>query len=167
MIPKAMLKRLKSLIAGRSGGADSAPAPAADADELNLAVAVLLVEAARMDEDFGPEERATIAGLLEERLSLPAEEARELMASADEVAEEMGDLWSFARVVKDRFSEDERIGMIEMLWDVAYADGELHHYEANLLRRIAGLIYVSDRDSGLARKRTLQRLELPDRPSVE
>jgi uncharacterized tellurite resistance protein B-like protein len=45
-----------------------------------------------------------------------------------------------------------------MLWEVAYADGQLHDYEASLLRRIAGLIYVGDRESGEARKRVLARL---------
>ena len=48
--------------------------------------------------------------------------------------------------------------MIEMIWEVVYADGELHDYEDSLLRRIAGLIYVSDRDRGAARKRALERL---------
>jgi len=51
--------------------------------------------------------------------------------------------------------------VIEMLWEVAYADGQLHDYEANLLRRITGLLYVSDRESGEARKRVLARLGLP------
>jgi uncharacterized tellurite resistance protein B-like protein len=50
--------------------------------------------------------------------------------------------------------------VIEMLWEVAYADGRLHDYEASLLRRVTGLLYVSDRDSGEARKRVLARLGL-------
>jgi uncharacterized tellurite resistance protein B-like protein len=47
--------------------------------------------------------------------------------------------------------------MIEMLWEVVYADGELHSYEANLMRRLGGLLYVSERDRGAARKRVLAR----------
>ena len=47
---------------------------------------------------------------------------------------------------------------MEMLWEVAYADGELHDYEASLIRRVTGLLHVSDRDSGAARKRALDRL---------
>ena len=53
---------------------------------------------------------------------------------------------------------EERVKIIEMLWEVAYADGVVHHYEANLIRRINGLLYVSDRDSGAARKRVAARL---------
>jgi uncharacterized tellurite resistance protein B-like protein len=50
------------------------------------------------------------------------------------------------------------VDLIEMVWEVAYADGELHDYEANLLRRLGGLLYVSDRERGEARKRVLARL---------
>jgi len=46
-----------------------------------------------------------------------------------------------------------------MLWEVVYADGELHHYEANLMRRLAGLLQVSDREVGAARKRARERLD--------
>ena len=53
---------------------------------------------------------------------------------------------------------EERIELIEMIWEVVYADGELHDYEANLLRRLGGLLYVSDRERGDARKRVLARL---------
>ena len=60
----------------------------------------------------------------------------------------------------DFFEPEERIALIEMLWEVAYADGELHDYEASLIRRITGLLYVSDRDSGEARKRVRARLGL-------
>ena len=57
--------------------------------------------------------------------------------------------------------EEERIGVIEMLWEVAYADGELHDYEASLLRRVAGLLYVSDRANGEARLRVMAKLGIP------
>ena len=49
---------------------------------------------------------------------------------------------------------------MEMLWDVVYADGELHHYEANLMRRLAGLLQVPDRDVGAAHQRARKRLDL-------
>jgi uncharacterized tellurite resistance protein B-like protein len=64
----------------------------------------------------------------------------------------------FTTAIKDGFEPAERVELIEMLWEVVYADGQLHDYEASLLRRIAGLLYVSDRNSGEARKRVLARL---------
>ena len=69
-------------------------------------------------------------------------------------------LYPLTRVITDRFSEDERIRMIEMLWSVAYANRRLHDYEASLVRRVAGLIHVADRENGAARKRVLRRLGL-------
>ena len=117
-------------------------------------------EAAHQDGDFDAEERRTIEALLEARLSLTAQEARELVELADAQVQDKADLWSFARVVKNRFDHDERVHMMEMLWEVAYADGVLHDYEAGLMRRLAGLVYVSDAESGQARKRVLERLGL-------
>ena len=68
----------------------------------------------------------------------------------------------FTRVIKDRYSPEERVELVEMAWEVVYADGELHDYEANLLRRLGGLLYVSDKERGDARKRVLARLQLTD-----
>jgi uncharacterized tellurite resistance protein B-like protein len=70
---------------------------------------------------------------------------------------------SFTRTIKDGYSPEDRVEIIEMLWEVAYADGVLHDYEANLLRRVGGLIYVSDQDRGDARKRVLTRMGLADK----
>ena len=67
------------------------------------------------------------------------------------------ELHTITKVVRDHFDEAERIEMIEMLWAVVYADGELEDFEANLMRRVTGLLYVSDRDSGEARKRVLAK----------
>ena len=59
--------------------------------------------------------------------------------------------------MRNHFSEEERVKMIEMLWEVVYADGDLDDFEANMMRSVTGLLYVSDRESGDARKRVLAR----------
>ena len=91
---------------------------------------------------------------------MSAAEADELLAEAEQAASASVQWQGFTRAVNDGFAPEERIQVIEMLWEVAYADGQLHDYEASLLRRITGLLYVSDRDSGEARKRVLARLGL-------
>lgn len=149
-----MMDRIKALFAG----ADEGAADARSENELQLAAAALLVEAACMDGNFDDDERATIARLLRERFGLDDLEARTLLEAAEERAADSGQLYGFTRVVKDRYSEEERIGMIEMLWEVTLADGEVDHFESNLIRRIGGLIFVSDRDRGEARKRVMARL---------
>ena len=122
-------------------------------DELHLAAAVLLIETARMDDTIGDDERAVIVELVRARFELSDEEVSAVVELADEVADNAVELSRFTRRIRDDFDHAERIEMIEMLWRVVYADGLVHDHEANLLRRVAGLLYVSDRESGAARKR--------------
>ena len=140
----------------------SAPENAlARADDLQIAVAVLLVEAARMDDTFDQYERGTIETLLEQRFQLSHDETQELLKLAEETAERSHQLHPFTRLTVERMEPKARIGLIEMLWEVAYADGKLDPDEDVLLRRVAGLIYISDEDRIAARQRVLSRLEKP------
>lgn len=125
---------------------------------LQLAAAAVLVEAASMDGQVDPVERLRITQVLARHFTLSATEAADLLAEASQLAAQSVELSGFAKTIKDGFDFDDRIRMIEMLWDVAYADGQLHDYEANLVRRIAGLIHVPDQDAGAARKRVMARL---------
>jgi len=124
-------------------------------DELHLAAAVLLVETARMDDTIGDDERGVIVDLVRARFELSEDEVSSVVELADEVAHNAVELSQFTRRIRDGFDHDERVEMIEMLWRVVYADGVVHDHEANLLRRVAGLLYVSDRESGAARKRAI------------
>ena len=127
-------------------------------DELQAAAAALLVEAACMDGNFDDQERKSIISLMEQHFNLNDEESLTLISEAEKIIENAGDLYAFTRVIKDRYGPEQRIEMVEMLWEVAFADGNVDHYEANLISRIAGLIFVSDRDRGAARKRVMARL---------
>ncbi len=152
-----MINRIKALVLGAE---DGDAVPTGSADDTRVAAVALLVEAAVMDGEFDPAERRTIARILEDRFGLEGAEVEDLIAAGEDAVERSHQLFAFTRVVKQGFDFDERIRMIEMLWEVAYADGELHDYEASLVRRVAGLIHVADRDSGQVRKRVLARLGL-------
>ena len=152
-----MFERIKALLLDSGGEAEASEK--SGRRELELAATALLVEAALMDGNFDVAEREKVAHLLQVRFTLGTTEAEALIEDAIEKIRQSPQLYGFTRVVKDRFDHDDRVELMEMLWEVAYADGELHDFEANLMRRIAGLIYVSDRDSGAARKRVLERLE--------
>ena len=152
-----MFKRFMALLGdegGQSGDGDGTAA-------LHLAAAALLVEAAVLDGHFDEAEHRTISALLETRFGLDNAAATSLIDEARDAVAGSTQLYAFTRVVKDRFGPDERVRMMEMLWEVAYADGHLHEFEASLARQVAGLIHVPDRDSGAARKRVLARLGLP------
>jgi uncharacterized tellurite resistance protein B-like protein len=138
----------------------NAPEPkAGNRDDLQTAVAVLLVEAARRDDTFDAVERATIERLLAEKFGLSADATRKLLAEAEATADRTSQLHPFTRRTVERMDPQERILLIEMLWEVAYADGILDPEEDALVRRIAGLIYVSDADRVAARQRVLRRMQ--------
>jgi uncharacterized tellurite resistance protein B-like protein len=129
-------------------------------DELQLALTALLIEAAYSDDRFDPAERGVIAQLLESRFNLSRSDAGALLDAGEAAASESAELFHFTRIINERLSFEERIELVEMLWEVAYADGVLDEYEDSLLRRVGGLIYVPDRERGMARQRILKRLGL-------
>lgn len=129
---------------------------------LPIAVAALLVQAAQMDDHFDALERAAIERLLAERFGLDAEQIRAVLETAERRAEESSQLLPFTRLVVDRLSPQERVRVVEMLYEVVLADGVLDPDEDTLVRRIAGLIYVPDVERGLARRRARERLGLAD-----
>jgi uncharacterized tellurite resistance protein B-like protein len=128
-------------------------------DELQLAVAALLLEAAVVvDGDFDSHEREIVRRLLQRCFSLSPDDAQLLIAAAERRVEMSAQLFGFTSTVNSRVSRERKIEIIEMLWEVAYADGVLDPLEDTLLRRIAGLIDVSDHERGEAKRRVLQRL---------
>lgn len=131
-------------------------------EDLQIAVAALLVEAARMDDLFAESERRMIEGLLAARFDLSADEARELLDAAEQVVERSTQLFRFTQTVGDTLSPEERVRIVEMLWEVAYVDGVLAPQEDALIRRVAALVYVSDAERTAARRRVRQRLGLGD-----
>ena len=152
-----MLKRLQSLF-------QSPAAPGTDNafDDIKIATAALLVSAAMMDTKLGDDERLQISQILRRSFELTDDETEDLLELGEQAEDDAVDLFGWTRTLKDAYDADERLRLVEGLWEVVYADGVLHEYEANLLRRIAGLIYVPDRDVGLARQRVLARLGIKD-----
>ena len=159
-----MFQRLTDLFRNATGPANTGTEAF---DETQRAAAALMVEAARMDNEFDAQEREVIARLLGRRFELAPERTEALIADAEAVVDDNAELYRLTRTLKDAFEHDDRVALMQMLWEVAYADGELHSFEANMMRRLAGLIYVSDRESGEARKRARARLGLADQPEPE
>ncbi len=155
-----MVDFLRDFLFRRKGAAPEGASGHGDS-EVRLAAAALMVEAAKLDGAFDAAERDRIAAILAERFDMADDDIATLIAAADEETDLAGGLYGFTRTVRDRFDHGERVGIIEMLWEVAYADGALHDFEANMLRRVAGLLYVTDQESGAARKRVLARLSPP------
>ncbi len=142
-----MLDKLRALLAGREENR-TGEEPA----DLPLAVAALLVEAARADETYAEEEKTIIDAALGEKFSLTPEAARDLRSRAEAAQAEAFDLHQFTKQAKT-MPHGEKIALIETLWRVVLSDAERDQYEDALIRRICGLIYIDDRESGEARQR--------------
>jgi len=129
-----------------------------DRDTLQLAVAALLMEAAQVDGALGERERAAVQRLLERKFRLSAEASQALAAIGEHQAERSAQLFGFTRTINERVAPERRVELIEMLWEVAYADGVLDPLEDAMLRQVGGLIDVADPPRGAARRRVLKRL---------
>lgn len=141
---------LRDLIARFARPEDAAPLPAEDA---RLALAALMVRAARADGTFDADERAAIRDVLAARHGLDAGGAEALIAEAEAVEAQAPDTVRFTRLIKQAVAYEDRAGVMEALWTVALADGRRDPAEDAALRQIAPLIGVTDRDSALARRR--------------
>lgn len=115
-----------------------------------------------MHELVSDEERAVIERLLAARFDLDAAAVEGLMRLAEDRADRAVELFQFTRRLVPALDEGERIELIEMLWEVALADGQLDALEDSLIRRIAGLVHVSDQARGAARQRVLARRAAAD-----
>ena len=132
--------------------------PTIDIDNIEFACAVLLVESALMDQEFGKDEKIAIENILKKQFSLDNEITKELIAEATKTSKETSDLVTFTRKIKNSWDLEKRIKIIEMMWEVVLIDEVLSPYEDMLIRRVAGLIYISGKERGLAKKRAELKL---------
>lgn len=128
------------------------PAPLDQADA-RLALTALLVRLARSDGHYSADEVARIERIAGARYGLDAGGAHALREAAEQLESEAPDTVRFTRAIKDAVPYEDRIGVIEALWQVALADGERDAGEDALIRLAANFLGVSDRDSALARQR--------------
>jgi uncharacterized tellurite resistance protein B-like protein len=141
-------------------GPDHTPDPNAG-EEPRLAIAALLVEAAKSDGIYQDGERFVVAGLLRRLFGIDEDGAERLVTAAERALAQSVQLFRFTRQIVEQVPPEQRVGIVELLWETVYADRVLTADEDSLVRRVAGLLYVSDRDRGDARLRVLKRLGIP------
>lgn len=147
-----MFDRIRALFA------DDADDKTESLDE-SEAVATLLAHAAYADGVFQDAEHAMVLQLLAKRYELAPAAANDLLQKAETRVKESVELYGVTKTAKDIFSHGERLDLMEMIWEVVLADGVVDEFEANLMRRLAGLMYVTDQESGAARKRAAARVQ--------
>jgi uncharacterized tellurite resistance protein B-like protein len=115
-------------------------------EDLRLAAAALLVHVAEIDGFFDRQERSALLLLLQQRFDLDAEAAHRLLVEAQKSDHEAVDLYGFTSILQQKMELAERRRLIEMMWTIAYADGELQEFEENVIWRVSELLGVPARD---------------------
>ena len=121
------------------------------------AVIILLLEACQIDGDTGKIELEYIKKLLINKFNFTPNQAEKNLIEALEKSDERIEIFSQIKIILNEMNHEERIDVIEMMWGVILSDGIVDDFEANLMRRMNGLLYVSGEESALAKQRALNQ----------
>tara|TARA_Y100000589_G_scaffold292031_1_gene295911 strand:+ start:243 stop:695 length:453 start_codon:yes stop_codon:yes gene_type:complete len=121
------------------------------------AVIILLLEACQIDGDTGKAELEYIKKLLVNKFSFTPDQAERNLLEALEKSDERIEIFSQIKIILNEMDHEERIDVIEMMWGVILSDNIVDDFEANLMRRMNGLLYVSGEESALAKQRALNQ----------
>ncbi len=113
------------------------------AHDLRVATCALFVEMARIDETFTEAEMESIISILKEKYGLSRELADALIEESNKELDESVDLWQFARLINENYSTDEKIEIVETLWQIVYIDGKMDKYEHYLMNKLKNLLRLS------------------------
>ena len=117
-------------------------------DNKNILIAALLVHAAKIDNEYTDVEKKIIKEALINLNLVKLDEVDKLLRIAEEKEKESNQIIGFTKEIKKN-SMEFRLKIIEILWEIVYSDKKNDSFESNLIRRVCGLLYVSDKDSGM------------------
>ena len=113
---------------------------------LQIATAALLIEMMRADTDISPEEEEKVNATIRSRFELTREETDALIELAGDRVWQATGYFEFTTLMNKGLSYEQKVKVIEHLWEVAFADGILDKHEEYMVRKIADLIYVAHKD---------------------
>ena len=137
-----MLSSIKRFF-GKSDQEGGNAGEASTEHDIRVAACALLVELARIDEKFTQAEMDAILAILKDRYGLAGEHADALIAEAEKELDNSVDLWQFANLINQNYSNEEKIEIIETLWQVVYVDGKMDDYEHYLMGKLKNLLRLS------------------------
>ena len=114
----------------------------------NILIYALLIHAAKADENYTEKEKKIILKTVMNLDKLNIKEAEELLKLAEAKEAESNQIVEFTKEIK-KYSMEFRLKIIEIIWKIVYSDSTSDSYESNLIRRICGLLYISDKDNGI------------------
>ena len=119
---------------------------------LQIAISALMVQTAVHDGEFDEVEKDKILELIKNYFKINNAEVSELFSLAIEVNDNSNDIQQFTRLLNENLTEEEKLNIIRMMWEIIIADGHIDDYENSLIRKISGLLYIKDQDIGKMKK---------------
>ena len=123
-----------------------------------ILIPALLIHAAKIDENYTEAEKKIITKAIMDLNKIDLNEAEKILKDAEKEEEKSNQIIEFTKK-KKKYPIEFRLKIIEIIWKIVYSDGENDSYESNLIRRICGLLYISDKDNGVIKERILNKLK--------
>ena len=127
-------------------------------NDQNILIAALLIHAAKIDDNYTNFEKEIIKKALIDLNLVKIDETEKLLKTAEEKEKQSNQIIEFTKEIK-KHSMESRLKIIEIIWKIVYSDGVSDSYESNLIRRICGLLYISDKDSGIIKTKVRNLLK--------
>ena len=124
------------------------------------AVVVLLLRAANIDGKKDEQEIEAIKRLIIQQFNYDQEKADMLITSASEKEESSADLFEWSKIINDHYDLDSKKIVFSMMCEIICADGLIDPFESNLIRRLSGLLYISDKDAGAIKKKVMNNKDI-------
>ena len=118
----------------------------------NVLIIALLIHAAKIDKNYTESEKTIIKKVIMELNKISSDQTSELLQLAEKEEGKSNQIIEFTREIK-KYSMEFKLKIVEIIWKIVYSDGTCDSYESTLIRRICGLLYVSDKDSGIIKKK--------------
>ena len=124
----------------------------------NVLIIALLIHAAKIDENYTENEKKIIKKVIMDLNEISSNQADELLKLAEKKEGESNQIIEFTKEIK-KYSMEFKLKIVEIIWKIVYSDGTSDDYESNLIRRICGLLYISDKDNGIIKTKVQNLLK--------
>ncbi len=132
------------------------------AHDIHIAACALLLEMSKIDDEFSAPEQKRVVSAMKEKYNLSSRDVQEIMEKSDKELEGSLDLWQFTSLINKNYSMEEKLGIIETVWGIAYADGKLDKHEDYLMHKLASLLRLTHRQLMETKCAAIERINLPE-----
>ncbi len=124
---------------------------------VRLATCAIFLEMANIDDEFTDGEREQILSMLENEYDLTREDVVELESASRQAIDKSLDVWQFTNAINQHYSNEEKCRIVELLWELVYADGKMDEHENYFMHKLGGLLRLTHRELIDAKLRVLER----------